>query len=126
MRWSANLADRSSHTAPAHARSDWSAITARWVQLWHGRSEPAARVHRTEVSGCTLLVLGCCTSSSQSLTTIAVRVAAGDFAALGAVGGSRVVIAVRPDDVVVVGDISGQCVVFYATLPDGTVSVGSH
>jgi asparagine synthase (glutamine-hydrolysing) len=72
------------------------------------------------------LVLGCCTSSSQSLVTIAVRVAAGDFAALGAVDGSRVVIAVRPDDVVVVGDLAGQCVVFYAQLPDGTVVVGSH
>lgn len=44
---------------------------------------------------------------------------------MAAVDGSRVVIAVRSDDVFVAGDLAGQCPVYFARV-DGTVVVGSH
>jgi asparagine synthase (glutamine-hydrolysing) len=72
------------------------------------------------------MVIGFCATSEQDLFAVATRVARGDLDALVLVGGSSVVIAVRPDDVVVVGDLAGQCVVFHARSPLGEVVISSQ
>ncbi|PWK83217.1 asparagine synthase (glutamine-hydrolysing) [Lentzea atacamensis] len=127
MWWLVNLADRSSrHITSAVERPGWSCLTAHGVRLWHGQSGPAAGLRRVDVPGCTLLVIGCCTAPEKDLFVVANRVARGDVDALVSVGGSRVVIAVRPDDVVVVGDLAGQCVVFHARSLSGDVVISSQ
>ncbi|MBV9013941.1 MAG: albusnodin/ikarugamycin family macrolactam cyclase [Pseudonocardiales bacterium] len=93
--------------------------------LWHGQAGAVVRLHRVDVPGCSLLVVGCCTTSDTELSGIAVRIACGDMAALAEVDGSRVVIAVRADDVWAAGDLAGQCPVFYGCFK-GQVVVGSH
>jgi asparagine synthase (glutamine-hydrolysing) len=72
------------------------------------------------------LVIGYCGASDEELLNVAERVALGDVSALASVDGSRVVIAVRRDDVVVAGDLAGQHVVFHACAPDGQIVIGSH
>lgn len=105
-------------------KPDWPVVTAGEFRLWHGQSGPVQHVRRADVPGCQLLVVGCCTTPQAELPEVAQRLARGDTAALTAIDGSRVVIAVRSDDVLVAGDLAGQCPIFYAAL-GGEVVVGS-
>lgn len=107
------------------ANLDWSVVTANWFRLCCGQSGPVVRLRQTDVPGCRLFIAGCCTTHEMELPDIARRLARGDTTALAAVDGSRVVIAVRSDDVLVAGDLAGQCPVFYGSF-NGQVVVGSH
>lgn len=102
---------------------DWSVVTVGEFRLWHGQG-PAQQVHRADVPGCRLLIVGCCTTPQSELPGIAQRLARGDTAALAALDGSRVVIAVRSHDLLVAGDLAGQHPVFYTSSSD--VAVSSH
>jgi asparagine synthase (glutamine-hydrolysing) len=93
--------------------------------LWCSRSGSVVRHSVTDVPGCKMVVVGCCTTPEPELPSIARRLARGDMAALSEIDGSRVVIAVRSDDVLVAGDLAGQCPVFFTHYGDGVV-VGSH
>lgn len=126
MRWLASAVDhRTTHEVGLAACTNWCVATAGRFRLWHDKSGLVMRLRRVDVPGCSLLIVGCCTTSDTELPTIAVRVARGDISALVEVDGSRVVIAVRADDVVVVGDLAGQCPVFYRRS-SGQVVVSSH
>lgn len=57
---------------------------------------------------------------------IAKRIARADLSSLSTVNGSAVVIAARRDDVVLVGDLAGQHIVFYTQSPSGETVAGSH
>jgi asparagine synthase (glutamine-hydrolysing) len=125
------LASVVGHRAP---QGFGSAVSPNWCvasagsgrfRLWHDQSGVVVRLHRVDVPGCSLLIVGCCTTPDTELSGIAVRIACGDMAALAEVGGSRVVIAVRADDVLAAGDLAGQCPVFYGCF-NGQVVVGSH
>lgn len=85
------------------ANSDWSVVTASWFRLCYGRFGPVIRLRETDVLGCRLFIAGCCTTHEMELPDIAVR----------------------PDDVLVAGDLAGQCPVFYGSF-NGQVVVGSH
>lgn len=100
-------------------------VAAGQFQLWHDRSGPVVQLRQAEVPGCRLFATGCCTTPEPELPGIASRLARDDMAALAAVDGSRVVIAVRSDDVLVAGDLAGQCPVFF-THVGGEVVVSSH
>ncbi|HEX7660627.1 MAG TPA: albusnodin/ikarugamycin family macrolactam cyclase [Pseudonocardiaceae bacterium] len=104
---------------------DCAVVTTDRLRLWHGQSGPVVRLRQVDVPGCRLLIAGCCTTPEPELYAVADRLAAHDATAVGAVDGSRVVIAVRSDDVVVAGDLAGQCPVFFTRI-HGTVVVGSH
>jgi asparagine synthase (glutamine-hydrolysing) len=123
--WLAKRVDRRTpHEHNLGACPDWSVVTAGDFQLWHGQSGPVQHVRRADVPGCQLLIVGCCTTSQVELPEIARRLARGDTAALAALDGSRVVIAVRSSDVLVAGDLAGQCPVFYTC--GGEVVVSSN
>jgi asparagine synthase (glutamine-hydrolysing) len=125
MWWLTESVDRKTPQGHVTARPDWSAAATDWFQLRHGQSGPAERVQQVSVPGCRLIVAGCCTTPADELPGIAERLARGDWRALSAVDGSRVVIAVRSDDAVVAGDLAGQCPVFFGTA-DNDVVVSSH
>lgn len=126
MRWLASTIDhRTPHELGSAASANWRVAAAGRFRLWHDQSGSVVRLHRVDVPGCSLLVAGCCTTPKAELPTIAVRLARGDMTALAAVDGSRVVIAVRADDVLVAGDLAGQCPVFYGRV-NGQVVAGSH
>lgn len=126
MWWLASPVDRRTPRAQnLDGNPDWSTTTADWFRLWYGQSGPHSRFLQVDVPGCRLLVVGCCTTSEFDLPGVAVRLARGDTAALSDVDGSRVVIAVRSDDVLVAGDLAGQCPVFFASC-DGQTVVSSH
>lgn len=118
--WLAETADRRS-PFDSSLRPGWPEATAGMLRLWHGQPGPVHRVHQVDVPGCHLFVVGCCTTPMAELPDVARRLARGDTAALAAVDGSRVVIAVRPDDVLAVGDLAGQCPVFYANSGRGVL-----
>ncbi|TVT43831.1 asparagine synthase [Amycolatopsis rhizosphaerae] len=127
MWWSASSADRGVFpTPPADERPNWTVVDAGWLRLRHGQFGPSAGLRRVDVAGCCLLVIGFCVTPSGELSGIAARVAGGDGSALARVRGSRVVIAVRRDDLLVMGDLAGQHVVFFARTDDGEVVLGSH
>lgn len=96
------------------------------MRLWHGQSGPSDGVHQANAAGCSLVVLGHCSRSHDELRNIARQVGKGDVTALTSVGGSSVVIAARPDDFIVTGDLTGQRVVFHARASGGTPLIGSH
>lgn len=126
MWWLASPVDRRTpHTLNVGASPDRAVVMTDRLRLWYDRSGPVVRLSQVDVPGCQLIVAGCCTTSEPELHAIAGRLVRGDTAALGAVNGSRVVIAVRSDDVLVAGDLAGQYPVFFAHV-DGTVAVGSH
>jgi len=124
--WLAKRVDRRApHDPDLGVDPDWTVVTAGAFRLWHGQSGPVRRVRRADVPGCQLLVVGCCTTPQAELPEVARCLARGDTAALAALDGSRVVVAVRSNDVLVAGDLAGQCPVFYA--PRGNeVVVGSN
>ena len=126
MWWLANSADRSVLRTLSPESPNWTVVEAAWLRLRHGQFGPATGLRRVDVPGCCLLVVGFCVTSDDELGEVAARVARGDFAALGRVDGSRVVIAVRRDDLVVTGDLAGQHVVFFAHARHGEVVMGSH
>lgn len=96
------------------------------VRLQHGQPASSVGLRQVEVPGCSLLVVGCCTSSDSELSVIAQRVARADFFSLSTIDGSAAVIAARRDDVVLVGDLAGQHMVFYTQSPSGETVAGSH
>ncbi len=116
---------RAPRTQDSCASSGWSVATANGFRLCYGQSGAVVRLRQIDVPGCQLFVVGCCTTPQTELPGVAGRLARGDTTALAAVDGSRVVIAVRSDDVLVAGDLAGQCPVFYGSFNDQVV-VGSH
>ncbi|MGH3632385.1 MAG: albusnodin/ikarugamycin family macrolactam cyclase [Sciscionella sp.] len=124
MHWFASLANEPAAIAPAVASADCARITVGHLRLWHGPLGPAVGVRLVTVPGCSLLVLGCCTVTDAELRSAADQVARGNLSALAGVDGSRVVFAVLPDGIAVVGDLAGQCPVFY--LPDHGPVLASH
>lgn len=126
MWWVGSSVDcRAPRTQDSCARSVWSVATANGFRLCYGRSGAVVGLRQIDVPGCRLFVAGCCTTPEMELPDIARRLARGDTTALAAADGSRVVIAVRSDDVLVAGDLAGQCPVFYGSF-NGQVVVGSH
>lgn len=125
--WLAETVGRDAlHVPPARACPDLTAVAADWIRLWHTRSGPPGGLRKVDVPGCRLLVLGYCPADDRELTTIGEQVARGGDSALASVGGSSVVIAVRRDDAVIVGDLAGQRTVFYTRTPNGRTVLGSH
>lgn len=127
MWWCASLANGvPGLMSPEVSGSGGSCVTVGGFRLWHGPPEPAVGVRRVDAPGCCVLVVGFCAASDVELRLIAERAGCGNVEALAGVGGSCVVIAVRSDDVVMIGDVAGQRVVFYAQAPDRQVVVSSH
>jgi asparagine synthase (glutamine-hydrolysing) len=125
MWWLAGSVDRRTPHEHVAARPDRPDAAPDWFQVRCGRSGPASQVQQVSVPGCRLIVAGCCTTPVDELPATAERLARGDWRALAAVDGSRVVIAVRSDNAVVAGDLAGQCPVFFGAADDDVV-VGSH
>lgn len=126
MWWLASTVDRRSpHTPDVGVGPGCAVVTTDRLRLWHGQSGPVVRLSQVDAPGCRLFVAGCCTTPEPELRAVACRLSRGDMTALDAVDGSRVVIAVRSDDVVVAGDLAGQCPVFFTSI-GGTVLLSSH
>lgn len=107
-------------TVPAEWMRGWSCRAAGWLRVWHG--QPLS-VSVGTAPGCDVLVLGHTPADAAQRTVVARRLARGEDGALGALGGSAVVIAVRQDDVLVGGDLAGQQLVAVSRC-DGRVVVG--
>ncbi|WP_418154739.1 albusnodin/ikarugamycin family macrolactam cyclase [Actinoalloteichus caeruleus] len=125
MRWFGTLLGQGPDVAPPVSGASWRSVTAGRLRLWHSTPAPAHGVRQVEADGCTMLVLGCCTSSGPQLLSVARRVGRGHTEALAEVDGSRVVIAARADSVVLLGDLAGQRLVFYTQTPAGGLVIGS-
>ncbi len=120
MRWLGTLVDSGSDTTPpAEVGADWPCVTVGRFRLWHSEPAPASGLRRIEVPGCVLLVLGCCSISDAELAAVADRIARNQPETLPEVDGSRVVVAARHDDVLLVGDLAGLHVVFHAQTRNG-------
>ncbi len=101
------LLDGGQDTAPPG--TGWVCWAAGWLRVWH--TQP---VSRARVPGCRLLVDG---HAVMDIKAVAKRLAAGEDTALGWLGGSATVIAVREHDVLVAGDLAGQRLVAVARHP---------
>lgn len=112
------------HSLPGRGRPCLT-IAGRW-RLWHGRPAPGLGVHRVSVPGCDLVVLGYCPAAEADLHRVANDVAAGEVDALDRVGGSRVVLAARHEEVLICGDLAGQRPVYYPRTPGTGLVAGSH
>jgi asparagine synthase (glutamine-hydrolysing) len=124
--WLAHLATRDPHgVEPPVPVANWVAVVD-LVRLRYGQPASGVGLRQVEVPGCSLLVVGCCTSSDSELSVIAQRVARADLSSLSALDGSAAVIAARRDDVVLVGDLAGQHIIFYTRSPSGDTVAGSH
>lgn len=126
MWWLAHLANGNPHgIEPLVLAAGWRAV-ADSVRLQHGQPASSVGLRQVEVPGCSLLVVGCCTSSDSELSVIAQRVARANLSSLSTIDGSAAVIAARRDDVVLVGDLAGQHIIFYTQSPSGETVAGSH
>jgi len=111
--------------SPSGSGQSCLAIGERW-RVWHGPVAPGLGVRRVSVSGCDLVVLGCSAATDADLRWVASDVAAGRVDSFKGVGGSRVVVAARGDEVLVSGDLAGQRPVFHPSVSCDGLVAASH
>ncbi|MDX3000748.1 albusnodin/ikarugamycin family macrolactam cyclase [Kribbella solani] len=126
MRWLASLVGPATALAPPTGISPSAVcVTTRSLRLWHTPAVPGASTRQVEVPGCHLFILGFCTNSEDEITAAAGAIATGRDDALSQINGSRYIVATREDDTLIMGDLAGQRIVYFARLGDGSVLASS-